>query len=198
MKAALVLNGKEGEFAVKENFIICADGGYNLLKDRKPNIIIGDMDSITGLPYGIEVVKHPPEKNLTDGELAIDWAVKNGYTDLVIYGALGGRIDHILCNLSLLAFANQRGAAAKIKSDRVNIYYYKEGIFNLKAKTSDLISLLPYGGGVLFSYSKGLKYPLDNLSLSPFQTGLGLSNVAIDESVEVGIQKGAVFVVHHK
>ena len=47
-----------------EDYVICADGGYDIaaLQGIRPDLILGDFDSITGtLPEGIEIKRFKPE-----------------------------------------------------------------------------------------------------------------------------------------
>ncbi|NLZ65847.1 MAG: thiamine diphosphokinase, partial [Clostridiales bacterium] len=46
MKVALILNGENLDTQIKEDIIICADGGYRHVVDKKVHAIIGDFDSL--------------------------------------------------------------------------------------------------------------------------------------------------------
>jgi hypothetical protein len=92
------------------DIIIAADGGYDSLVSRGyvPSILIGDFDSITSaIPNGITTVKHPKEKDETDMFLAYLEGVRLGYTEFVMLGATGGRLDHTYANLALLLYAKE-------------------------------------------------------------------------------------------
>lgn len=103
-----------------DDYIIAVDGGYNFLNDRHifPHLIVGDFDSIdkknTGILSGthIPIISFPPEKDYTDMYLASAEGIKCGYTDFIIYGGCGGRIDHTLSNISLLAHLAAAGCHA--------------------------------------------------------------------------------------
>ena len=80
-----------------ESFVICADGGYRHAKNLGviPNVLLGDNDSYTqDYPDYIESYKYPPEKDKTDTNIALDFALGAGYADITLLGGLGGRIDH--------------------------------------------------------------------------------------------------------
>ena len=131
---------------------------------------------------GLEV-----EKNFTDGERAIRYAVEKGYNDIVIYGAYGGKIEHILGNIALLKIAKNLGARAVIK-DGENLTRLLTGKVSLTVKKNSAFSLIPYGEECVFAKSYGLYYPLDNLTLTNGDTR-GISNVAVRESVDIEIVK---------
>ncbi|MEC9490234.1 MAG: thiamine diphosphokinase, partial [Halanaerobiales bacterium] len=92
--------------------IIAVDGGAN--KARKlniiPDLIIGDLDSITKKnkkfyrKKDLEMIEYPVEKDQTDSEIAVDYCLKNGFEELYLTAALGGRIDQQLANLNLLEY----------------------------------------------------------------------------------------------
>lgn len=195
MKAAIILNGEGAPFDLKEDFVICADGGYMHLQGRLPDCIIGDMDSLEVMPEGITFIKHNPEKNQTDGEISVEYAIEKGYTDISLYCALGGRLDHTLGNLALLKLAHNKGVRAKIVGEKVDIYY-AEGSFSLKVEKNDIISVVPFGGEALVEKSEGLYYPLQNLLLKTFDTR-GISNTAAQSEIFLAIAKGGVLVFHN-
>ena len=82
MRGVIIASGKIRDyeyissFISEEDFIICADGGYNHAKNMniKPDILIGDMDSVTDFMHDVEVLKYPTDKDFTDGELCIKYA----------------------------------------------------------------------------------------------------------------------------
>ncbi len=195
MKAAIILNGEGAQLDPKEDFVICADGGCRHLLDRLPDCIIGDMDSLKNIPEGAKVIRHNPEKNQTDGEISVEYAIEKGYKEITLYCALGGRLDHTLGNFALLKLAHEKGAQAKIADDKVNIYYAEDS-FSLKVKKDDIISVLPFGGDALVENSEGLYYPLHNLLLKTFDTR-GVSNIAAKDEFSLKIAKGGVLVFHN-
>ena len=99
-----------------EVLVIAADGGYRLAAEvfGVPDLLVGDFDSIDALPVGVPIVRHPAEKDDTDLALAANEAIDRGATDLYIYAALGGRLDHTVANLQLLASLAARGIRATL------------------------------------------------------------------------------------
>jgi len=51
---------------------------------------------------GTQVLRVSPEKDETDLELAIDWALGQDVGSLVAIGGGGGRLDHLLGNAALV------------------------------------------------------------------------------------------------
>ena len=94
--------------------LLAADGGMRFLNrlGLQPERVIGDLDSIDPeearqlAREGVILEKYPVDKDETDLELAIDRALAEGFDELRIAGALGGRLDQTLGNLFLLSRAD--------------------------------------------------------------------------------------------
>ena len=94
------------------DYIIAADKGFSYLREImvKPNIVIGDFDSLDTIPENENVVQHPIEKDDTDMMLAIKTGLDLGYKTFLIYGGLGGRLDHTYANIQILVYLSVKGA----------------------------------------------------------------------------------------
>ena len=196
--AAVVLNAPSMNIEIEEEFIICADGGYNLAVGIcMPNVIVGDFDSIKGsFPENVIKIVCPKEKDYTDGEKAIEYAVEKGYKRISVYGATGGRIDHCYANLSLLEFAKTLGAEAIIKTDYETVYYKdkSDGKIRFKAKEGTTVSVLPYGDEVTLTDSFGLYYPYNDLTLTRTRSGKGISNITISDEFGFTVLSGTALI----
>ena len=118
MQAAIILKAPSLNCNVTERNVIYADAAYKFagqLERKNVIAVVGDFDSLGHAPENENVVGLNVEKNFTDGERAVRYAVENGYTELTIYGAYGGKMEHILGNIALLKIAASLGAKAKIK-----------------------------------------------------------------------------------
>ena len=84
--------------------IICADGGLLIAETLGliPTHLIGDYDSMN-MPDSTDIIKLPMEKDMTDTEAAVDMAVALGYEHITVLGGLGGRFDHTMGNLGVMA-----------------------------------------------------------------------------------------------
>ena len=177
------------------DFIICADAGTSLANKLNitPDIIIGDMDSRSDNSFeNVENLKYSPEKDFTDGELCILYAKEHGFEKVNIYGAEGGSLDHIFCNVDLLKRAFELGmkAVCYLHNGTVELI---SGLFKRKNIKGKRISLVPYGYEAHIKYTDGLKYKIsDSTVLRLGNMGLGLSNVAIEDEITIMVEKGAV------
>ena len=196
---AIVLNAPYLDIPIKEDFIICADGGYGLIKGAYScNVLLGDMDSIKSVPDGVIKIVCPKVKDYTDGERAIQYAKEIGLTDVVIYGGTGGRTDHVYSNLVLLKQARELGISATIKARKEEIRFVSQGdVVSLDVSKGTTISLLPFLDSVTVSNSNGLFYPYNNLTIYR-DTTLGMSNEAIEEHISFKIIEKSAFLFINK
>ncbi len=190
---AIILNG-DVNCEIEEDFIICADGGMNKIANRKPNIFIGDGDSFGGFPDNVEIQKYDKDKDLTDGEACVNYALEKKFESISIYGLLGGRFDHQMCNLALLSKICETGRLAVAKDEKCKIYACSIGKFDFCTKKGKTISILPYGGNVAIKNSNGLKWEYNSLTLKTNETR-GISNVALCDCVTLDIENGQAMII---
>ena len=193
--AALILNGEYIPPVIDGGYILCADGGYNLLKSAglKCGAVLGDCDSVRDLSPDIKLIPFETDKNETDGHLAVLYLIDAGFKKINIYGALGGRPDQVAGNINLLAIARAAGADAVIRGENADIYFIADGeSFNLQCKKGDVISVLPYTENIAFKGSTGLKYPLDGLTAERLSSR-GISNAATETNVTIDVKTGKAF-----
>ena len=197
MQVAIILKAPNLDCEVQEQNVIYADGGYKFAdKVGKKNVlaVVGDFDSIESVPKNEKILSLEVEKNFTDGERAVRLAKECGATEIVIYGAYGGKIEHILGNIVLLKIAKDIGLDATIK-DANGYTRLIDGKTKLNVKKDSTLSLIPYGGACEFIKSENLYYPLDNLTLTPSDTR-GISNVATANQVYIEIKQGLALVIY--
>ena len=195
-KAALILS-QPFERYLSAPFVIVADAGYSRAVEHsiKPDLLVGDFDSLGKAPTEVERVEVPVEKDFSDGELGVRVAALRGIDLLDIYGALGGRPDHFLYNLHLLKIAHDLGVKAVIRGDGSDIFY-SEGNFFLTATVGDTLSIVPFGESSHILKAAGLKYPANDLTLTRSDTR-GLSNECIAEKVFVSVREGEGILLIH-
>ena len=186
----------------KDDFLVAVDGGLRHLihLGLMPQLLIGDLDSVSPqelgscMDWGVEVLRFPPEKDLTDLELAILEVLRRGFNEIVLTCAIGGRLDHTLGNLALLALPDLRDCHTYISHGNTAIYLINDHI-DLPSYPGNLLSLLPWGEVVQGVTTAGLHYALNDATLYPWKT-LGLSNVATSHQVTVSLKSGHLFLFH--
>lgn len=173
--------------------IIAADGGYGWLKDHGiiPHLAVGDFDSLGHIPEDTEVLKHPVEKDDTDMLLAVREGLARGCTRFLIYGGLGGRLDHTLANLHVLDFLARRDCAAFLLSEDTAVTAVHQGSLSFSPEHRGTLSLFCWGGPAEGVTLTGLRYPLDNGILTP-DFPLGVSNEFGGQPANITVAQGTV------
>ena len=144
---------------------------------------------------GVELRRFPREKDETDLELALLHAASAGATAIDILGALGGRWDHTLANVALLALPELRGRRARLLADGQTLFLVRDAAV-LEGQAGDTVSLLPLTGEAHGVTTRGLRYPLDDATLS-YERARGVSNVLLDPPGHVSLREGLLLVVQH-
>ncbi|MDE6150358.1 MAG: thiamine diphosphokinase [Ruminococcus sp.] len=185
---------------VKKSFVICADSGYIYAKKAgiEPDIIIGDYDSLGFIPENInEKFIFPKEKDDTDLMLAVKKALNRGYKQIDIYGAFGGRFDHMFSNVQALSFIAENRAVGNLISECERVTLLNPGDYEFKYKDNYSLSLFSYTDDVNGLTLKGTKYITDNITLSN-HFPLGVSNIIIQENASISFKSGKLLVVQSK
>ncbi|MFC2035907.1 thiamine diphosphokinase [Chloroflexota bacterium] len=209
MKALILVNGELYKPDILQrrirtetfDLVLGADGGthhaYTL--NVTPDAIIGDLDSLSDLEQqGIrntKFVSYPAEKDKTDLELALIYAEEQGADQIVIVGAMGGRIDMTIANILLLAHAN-------LSTCRIEVWHGEQTgwVINppgeaISGHPRDIVSLIPLGGYASGVTTKGLKYSLKDEGLS-FVSSRGISNLLEKSSAHIKLSEGLLLVIH--
>lgn len=203
MDYVIILNGDKpalppGFFRGKK--VICADGAYSYAAEMgiEIELLIGDMDSLKYVPKMVNVARFPSDKDATDGQLALDEAIKRGAENIYIIGAAGGRDDHYMGNLILLFRALKKGVSARIITDHCDIFMFDRSV-KFAVKKNYYLSIVPFGGLLHIMNTEGLKYRICDKVLSLDET-LGISNVTTADNVYIEVKSGCgiAYVTHEQ
>lgn len=178
------------------DLVIAADGGYSTLKklNIKPDLVVGDFDSLGVIPENESVIKHPVKKDDTDTLLAVKTGFDKGFKHFVIYGATGGRLDHTVATLQTATYVAENGGRAYICDEATTITAIKSSSISFKEKTSGNISLFALSGTAKGVSIDGLLYPLENAVISP-DFPIGVSNEFIGKESRISVEDGVLTVI---
>jgi thiamine pyrophosphokinase len=181
------------------DYIICADGGYNHAKalHLKPDVIIGDLDSIGLLPEGIEVLRFNAEKDETDTLLAVKLGIEKGYKDFLIIGGIGGRLDHTYANFCTLLYIVKNGFKGFIADAENEAYIIENGEIIFEKRSNYYISVFPFGTNTASVKEKGLKYSLNNYLITS-DDSVGVSNEFKDDIATISVCEGSIIIILSK
>ena len=179
------------------DYIIAADSGYThaLAAGIRPDLLIGDFDSLTGtIDETIKTIKAPVVKDDTDTMLAVKYALAKGYRDFLLLGATGGRLDHQMANVAVCAYIAEQGGICEMRDSANSIFAIKNSKILLDKKEGWSVSVFSYTDQSEGVSLTGLKYPLNNATLtSTFP--IGVSNKFADEKASVEVKDGIVVIV---
>lgn len=189
------------EMVARADFIVAADGGgrHCLRLGVKPRALIGDLDSLTApeverlAVQGTQILRYPAQKDETDLELALLWAVDQGASHLDILAALGGRWDQSLANLLLALHPRLRSASLVFHDGAQQLFLIRSSAV-IRGQPGDFVSLIPLDGSVEGITTTGLAYPLANGRL-PFGVSRGVSNQLTTPQAIVQVKRGNLLCV---
>lgn len=194
-KIALFLNGEKPQNIPDLSGYVgvySVDGAFHYLQALKikPDLIMGDFDSIEQLPTDIKYI-HTPDQNFTDFEKALKIIIEQGFKTVDVFAANGLEQDHFLGNMTT-ALKYQKQLKLTFYDDRQKYYFLKKQtvITDVKGKT---ISLFPFPKAKCVS-SNGLKYPLKDDNLSMKKNIIGTRNVAIEDEISIRFAQGQLLI----
>lgn len=170
------------------------------------HLLVGDLDSLGAedaarvAASGVPIITAPAAKDETDLELALAHALAQEADEIIICAALGGRADHLLANVLLLARPELAGRCVTLADGRESIRLLRGGVsspaqLELPGAPDDLLSLLPLGGDAVGVTTEGLAYPLHDETLFLGQAR-GVSNVFTASRARVTLRDGSLLVIH--
>lgn len=184
------------DFEFKNSFVICADGGSEILNKLKivPDLWIGDMDSASELWCSSKKEILPCKKDLTDSQAAAEAALERGIKDIVFFGATGGRLDHEYANYCLLRFLLEHDAFGTIVDGKNKIFMLDKSA-EIAPCGKKYISFFPFGEDVDDFSVKNVKYELENHTLKNNCTRMASNEFIGSLSAKVSFANGYVLVI---
>ena len=184
------------ELPKRDDYVIAADAGYLELiaRDIMPDLVIGDFDSLDRLPQHPNVIQSPAEKDDTDVMLAVNYGLSCGFETFIINGCLGGRLDHTLANIQILAYIAKRGARGVLIGRDMCVTLVTNGTISFSSGATGYISIFCAGNIAEGVSLTGLKYPLDNATLT-CDYPLGVSNEFTGVPATVSVCEGKLIII---
>lgn len=180
----------------KGAYIIAADAGLKNLNDAGilPDLIVGDFDSLGEIPQGDNIIAREPEKDDTDMMLAVKEALARGAEKIIIYGGMGGRLDHEYANIQTLAYIAKSGARGYLVGCGNICTVIRNGGLSFSGDMKGIISVFCHGSEAIGVDLIGLKYPLGNHTLT-CDFPLGVSNEFTGVPSVVSVREGMLTVI---
>lgn len=185
--------------------LIAADKGLEFFMKAGllPDTVVGDFDSLSeeGKKYlrdngSLKVKRLKPEKDDSDTQSAVTYAVSEGGKNILILGATGSRLDHLMANIELLVLGEKLGAEISIMDANNYIRLVKSGtVLKKKGQFGKFVSFFPLGGDVKGLTLEGFKYPLNEYCLTVSDSGLTVSNEIKEEKAMVTFTSGTLMMI---
>ena len=182
----------------RSSLFVCADGGANiaLLHGVTPQAIVGDLDSVSAetlSAFGAIEVVHDVDTERTDTEKAIEWILAQGsFDEIVILGAMAGRLDHVVGHLSLLK--RFLGRAPIVLEDEGARAWLAHGEVSITDPPGTVVSFYAIGEPTTGVTTSGLRYALRDCRLE-FGSQDSVSNVIDTVPASIKIGRGELLVI---
>jgi thiamine pyrophosphokinase len=179
-------------------------GVFSLLKRGiSPDYAFGDFDSVSEeekavFMHGKTIIfEYENEKDETDLELALDWAVSQKPFSIEIIGATGGRLDHALVNVQMLLRGAEKGVKTVLKDRQNEIELFLPGTYSLEKEEmrgANYVSFLSFSGKVEGLTLDGFKYKLFSADLHAGSSRC-ISNELVEKSGTYSFTAGILMMV---
>jgi thiamine pyrophosphokinase len=180
---------------------VAVDSGLHLATalGRQVDVVVGDMDSVDptllASLVGVELVRHPSDKDATDLELALDLVLERQVGQVVVIAADDGRLDHLFGGVLTLCAPKYAplGVVAWLGGTRL-VPVHPGAPARIRGRRGDVVSILAVHGPADGVRTRGLRWPLVGERLHPGGSR-GISNELLDDVADVSIDEGCVAVV---
>lgn len=184
------------------NLVVAADVGLHHAIDLglRVNAVVGDMDSVDRAVLvgaevnGVEVVRSPSDKDLTDTELALRHAIDRGATHLTLVTGGGGRLDHqlgVIASLAHREFAHCL-ISAWWDTARLDVLHGPTSR-DVTGTVGEVIGLHAFGGDAHGVTTNGLKWNVSGETF-PAYSSRGVSNEFIRSTASISLESGILIV----
>ena len=179
------------------DLIIAADRGYDvaLSLGLTPDLTVGDFDSRGKAPDSGNIVLLNKRKDDTDVGHAVELGFEKGYTDFVVYGAVGGLLDHTFANVAIAHDIAERGGRPLFIGDEYSFTVIHNDSAMFSPRESGRISVFALSDTAKGVEISGLSYGAKGLDL-PRTSHMGVSNEFIGKPAEISVADGALLIVY--
>lgn len=181
----------------QSDLVIAADAGLHAAHrlGLRVDLLVGDLDSVdaTAVPDDLAVERHPADKDHTDLALALRSAIARDARRVVVVSGGGGRLDHSLGNLLVLASPDYAALTVDAHIGDATVTVVR-GERHMTAPVGTVVSLFAVGGPASGVTTAGLRYVLDDAVLEPLSSR-GVSNVFAQPTASVRVDAGVVLAV---
>ncbi len=180
----------------EEDYYIFCDCGLKHAESLgiAPDLIVGDFDSHEKPETEAETIVLPTVKDDTDTVHALKEAIERGYTDYLLIGMTGRRLDHTLGNVYMLVYAFEHGLNVLMADDYSEISVVSDKPVEID-DSMPFFSLINITGRARGIYIDGAKYPLKGAEIS-YDYQYGVSNEVLPGSkATIRVEDGMLLLI---
>ena len=185
-----------GELAPPQ-LVVAADSGADVALGLGlvPDVIVGDFDSVTpaGLAAAAEQRRFPADKDATDLALALAEARDRGAASITVLGGAGGRLDHFLANVAVLASEDLAGVRVDALMGPARLWVVRRQQ-TISGALGQVVTLLAHGGPATGVCTTGLRWALAGETLEA-GSSRGVSNVFTAPEATVTLESGVILAI---
>lgn len=200
---AVITGGAPVDAALAErvgdvDYVIAADSGLHNA-DRlglDVDLVVGDLDSADPAALaraGLQIERYPRAKDQTDIVLALDRASDHGAGRVVVVSGGGGRLDHALANLLVLAAPRYSSLRIRAIIGEAEVAVVRDR-HTMTGPAGAVVSLFAVGGPACGVVTTGLRYVLAGETLEPLSSR-GVSNEFVGGRATIALDSGALLVI---
>ena len=177
--------------------VVAADSGADIARSLglRADVIVGDFDSVTpaGEAAAGEQRRFPTDKDATDLALALAEARDRGAAGITVVGGAGGRLDHLLANVAVLAAEDLAGVHVDALMGPARLWVVRRSR-TVSGAVGQIVTLLAHGGPATGVRTEGLRWALAGETLAP-GSSRGVSNVFTAPEATVTLESGVILAV---
>ncbi len=185
----------------QDDLCIAADAGYRTARalGERVDVLLGDFDSLGEPPQGegLELIRVPAEKDLTDTQLAVEVALERGADDIILVGGLSGRLDHTLATLSILEDLYDRGVHATLTDGQNRVRFLRSSSSLIARSHYKYLGVIAADSLVKGVDIHGCKYPLKRATLRR-TLQFAVSNEITGNVAMIAVRRGAVYIIESR
>jgi len=183
------------------DMVIAADSGLDLAESLGigVDLIVGDMDSVSSPALaraeklGVPMQRHPRAKDRTDLELAMKAAVAAGASAVHVIVGSGGRVDHAVANLAVLASPDWSDLTVTATVGGSRVWVVRSPV-EIPLPVGAPLSLVAFGGPATGVHTIGLEWRVHGETLDPYRAR-GVSNTVVSLPVSVSVESGVLLAI---
>jgi len=194
----------------QDDFVVAVDGGLAYLQEEgiEPDLLLGDFDSLEDTGCGGKKLSEtiaryramgpdhflqlPVVKDDTDTMAAARLGLEKGYREFLIYGAMGGRPDHLMANIQTMVFILHKGGQAWMLDRETRMTVIGPGEFRLPADFEGTVSLFALDSCLENVTIRGMKYEVEGATVrNDYPVGCSNETLPSESVAEAGSVAGA-------